>query len=99
MPPTITSFINPTSFAPAKFMNVGIIYSLITPLLMVGAVVLFLVTIISAAFTYLTAGGNAENIKKAQKSLMFAIIGLVFVISAYLIMKIIAFVFNLTLPF
>ncbi|PJB89636.1 hypothetical protein CO083_00395 [Candidatus Roizmanbacteria bacterium CG_4_9_14_0_8_um_filter_34_12] len=99
MPPTITSFINPTSFAPAKFMNIGVIYNLITPLLMIGAAILFLVTIISAAFTYLTAGGNAENIKKAQKSLMFAIIGLVFVISAYLIMKIIAFVFNLTLPF
>jgi len=99
MPPTITSFINPTSFAPAKFINIGVIYNLITPLLMIGAAILFLVTIISAAFTYLTAGGNAENIKKAQKSLMFAIIGLVFVISAYLIMKIIAFVFNLTLPF
>jgi len=99
MPPTITSFINPTSFAPAKFMNIGVIYNLITPLLMIGAAILFLVTILSAAFTYLTAGGNAENIKKAHKSLMFAIIGLVFVISAYLIMKIIAFVFNLTLPF
>lgn len=97
--PTITPFINPTSFAPAKFMNIGIIYSLIAPLLMVGAAILFLVTIISAAFTYFTAGGNSENIKKAQKSLMFAILGLVFVISAYLIMKLIAFVFNLTLPF
>jgi len=97
--PTITSFINPTSFAPGKFINVAIIYNLITPLLMIGALILFLVTIVSAAFTYLTAGGNAENIKKAQKSLMFAIIGLVFVVSAYLIMKIIAFVFNLILPF
>lgn len=99
MPPTVTPLINPTSFTPARFMNIGIIYNLITPLLMVGASVLFLVTILSAAFTYLTASGNPENIKKAQKSLMFAILGLVFVISAYLIMKIIAFVFNLTLPF
>lgn len=99
MTPTITPFINPTSFAPAKFMNIGIIYNLITPLLMVGATILFLVTIVSAAFTYLTAGGDSEKIKKAQKSLTYAILGLIFVICAYLIMKIIAFIFNLTLPF
>lgn len=99
VPPTVTPFINPTSFAPANFINIEVIYRLITPLLMIGAAILFLATIISAAFTYINADGNPENIKKAQKSMMFAVLGLLLVVSAYLITKIFAFIFNLKLPF
>ncbi len=91
--------INPTTFAPAKFANLGSIVNLIIPILMVGAALLFLIMIISAAFTYLMAGGNPENIKKAQKALTFAVLGLVLVISAYTIMKVIAFVFKISLYF
>jgi len=91
--------INSTTFAPAKFANIGTLLNLITPLLMVGAAVIFLVMLIMGAFTYLMAGDNPENVKKAQKTLMFSVVGLVIVISAYLIMKIIGYIFKFPLIF
>ncbi|MCL4374737.1 hypothetical protein M1523_02650 [Patescibacteria group bacterium] len=91
--------INPTTFAPARFANLASIANLIIPILMVGAAIIFLVMVIRAAFSYLMASGNPENIKKAQKALSFAVVGLVLVILAYTIIKVIAFVFNISLFF
>lgn len=43
------------------------------------------VLIVYAGFTWMTAGGNEEKIKSAQKTLMAAVIGLVIILSAYAI--------------
>lgn len=48
---------------------------------------LFLVMILMAGFDVLTAAGSAEKLAKAQKTFMFAILGLIIVISSYLIVK------------
>lgn len=82
----------------AKFDSLGTILNLIIPLITVGASLLFLVMILSAAFTILTSGGNSEKIGKAQKNLIFAIIGLIIVIFAYIFVKLIGRVFNISLP-
>jgi len=57
--------------------------------------VIFLGLTLMAGFKWMTAGGNEEDIKKAQKTLKAAIIGLIIVLSAYTITY---FVF-LNLPF
>jgi len=93
--PTITPFINPTTFPAAKFANLGIILNLLLPLTGVGAVIIFLIMILQAAFTILTGEGKSDNIAKAQKTLMFAIIGLVIVISAFVIVRLIGVMFNI----
>lgn len=54
--------------------------------------VLFVMFVIGA-FTYLTSGGNPERVKKAQGTLKFAIIGFILFISAFLILRIISFLF------
>ena len=56
---------------------------------------IFLVLTIMAGFKWMTAGGNDEEVKKAQTSLKNAVIGLVIVLAAYAITY---FVFN-SLPF
>lgn len=59
-----------------------------------GFIVLALfVMIVVGAFRYLTSGGNPEQLKKAQGTLKYAIIGVVLFVSAYLILNIIAYLF------
>ncbi len=56
---------------------------------------IFLVLTIMAGFKWMTAGGNDEEVKKAQTSLKNAVIGLVIVLASYAITY---FIFN-SLPF
>jgi heme A synthase len=65
---------------------------------MTAGAIFFLAMLIYAAITFTTAGGNAEKTKKAQKILFSSIIGLVIVISAFLIVKIIEYVLQINLP-
>ena len=55
----------------------------------------FLVLTIIAGFKWMTAGGNDEEVKKAQTSLKNSVIGLIIILSAYMITY---FIFNM-LPF
>lgn len=67
--------------------------------------VLFLMFVVGS-FNYLTSFGNAEKIKKARSTLLYAVIGLVIFVSAYLILNIIDIlflggqgkIFNFTIP-
>jgi len=68
------------------------------PLLIVGAALLLLVMLLYGAFTILTAAGNPENIKKAQKIFTFAILGLIVVILSFLFVKLISIIFNIAAP-
>lgn len=81
----------------AGFSNIGvgsIIATIITVVLSVLALI-FLVLTIMAGFKWMNAGGNDEDVKKAQASLKNAIIGLIIVLASFAITY---FVFN-NLPF
>lgn len=47
--------------------------------------VIFIVLILSAGFKWMTAGGNEENVKKAQETLKRATIGLIIILASYAI--------------
>ncbi len=47
--------------------------------------VIFLILTVYAGFTWMTAGGNEEKIKKAKKIITNSIIGLIIVIASYII--------------
>jgi len=53
-----------------------------------AGVVLFIV-IVMAGFTYLFSGGDAKQLEKAKNAFTYAIIGLIVIISAYLILQLI----------
>ena len=70
--------------------------------------VLFIMFVVGA-FRYLTSFGNPENVKKAQGTLRYALIGFILFISSYLILNVICYLFlggigsscklfNLTIP-
>lgn len=81
----------------AGFSNIGIgsIAATLISIVLGFLALIFLVLTIMAGFKWMTAGGNDEEVKKAQTSLKNAVIGLVIVLAAYAITY---FIFN-TLPF
>lgn len=91
--------INPTTFAPAKISNLGTILNVILPLLQVGAGLLFLVMLLQAGFTWITAGDKAENLANARKRIMFAIIGLLIVVLSFVFVKILGYMLQINMPF
>ncbi len=89
--------VNPT----AQFTTIGSVLNVVVPILMAGAALAFLVMLLWAGFTILTAGGNSENVAKAQKMITWAVGGLVFVVASYTLIKLIGWILNISdkLPF
>ena len=81
----------------AGFSNIeiGSIIATIISIALGLLALIFLVLTIVAGFKWMTAGGNDEEVKKAQTSLKNAVIGLIIVLASYAITY---FIFN-SLPF
>lgn len=88
---------NPDINPLAKFKDIGTIINPIVSLLFIGAGLVFFVMFLYGAITVITAGGNADQFKKAQKTFQYSIIGLVIVIVSYLIVRLIGVVFNINI--
>ncbi|OGK26766.1 hypothetical protein A3C28_01835 [Candidatus Roizmanbacteria bacterium RIFCSPHIGHO2_02_FULL_39_9] len=96
---TITPFIvDPTTFPPAQVATIANLLNVIIPLLNIGAALLLLLMLLYGAFTWITAGGNPENLKRAQKIITFAVFGLFIVLLSYLGVKLITIIFNINVP-
>jgi len=84
--------INQNNFAPAKISSIAILMRLILPLLMLGAALFFLIILLKAAFMILTAGDSKEVVAKAQKTIGFAVLGLILVVISFLLVRIIGMI-------
>jgi len=89
----------PTLFPPARFANIGSFLNLIIPLLMSAAAIILLFMLIWGGYSVLTAGGDAEKLKKAQKIFQFSIIGFIIIVCSYLLVKILGAIFKINFPF
>lgn len=74
----------------------GVVKKVILILLSLSAV-LALAALIWAGFLYITSFTNEENVKKAKTVALYAIIGLIFMVVAFLIIQIIGNTFSLQL--
>ena len=92
------NFADPNNNPVAKISSLGSILNILIPFMTVGAALIFLTMLIVGAFTYITSGDNAEGVKKAQATMSSAIFGLIIVVSAYLIAKLISWFFKIELP-
>jgi hypothetical protein len=50
------------------------------------------------AYMFLTSEGNTDKLKKAQNTLLYSILGLLLVVMAYVITKVIGFLFKVQMP-
>jgi hypothetical protein len=75
--------------APAQLSQLEDVFgNVVTSLLALGGIVLFLM-LLSGGFKYLTSGGDPKAVEGAQKTLTYAIGGLVLLAFSYLILVII----------
>jgi len=95
---TPTQIVNIHTFPSSRFANIGILVSIVAPVLVIGAVLVFLGMMIMVAWRIVNARGNAEEVAKAQGAAMFAVIGIVVVISAYLFIKLLEFILGVDFP-
>jgi len=86
--------ISTIDFVPKKFTDIATFLKIILPLTMIGSALIFLVMALFGGFTWLTAGGNPENLAKAQKTFVSAIVGLVIVVFAFILTKMIGYILN-----
>ncbi len=100
--PTATPFIDPSSiqgmFPAARFVDIGTLMNIISPLLTIGAALLFGVMLLRAAYLWLSAGDDMERIAEAKRIMTYAIIGIIIIISAYTIVRLIGFIFKVDIP-
>jgi hypothetical protein len=81
-----------------KYGSISSILNTLLPLLTIGAFLLFLATALWGAFSWLRAGDSTENVKKAQKILTYAVIGLILVAVSYTAVKLVAMILQINLP-
>ncbi len=75
--------------SPATLQDLEKVFSsLVTSLLALGGIVLFLM-LLNGGFKYLTSGGDPKTTEGAQKTLTYAIGGLVLLAGSYMILNII----------
>lgn len=82
----------------ARFSDIASIANVAVSLFIILAALSFVFIMLTGAYTYLTAGGDAEKVKQAQKTFKFAIIGMIVVFASFLIVKLIEFVLRIDLP-
>jgi len=82
----------------AKFSNIASIANVIVSLFIILASLAFVFIMLSGAYTFMTSGGDAEKVKQSQKTFKFAVIGMLVVLVSFLIVKLIEFIFKITLP-
>lgn len=82
----------PTYFPPARFANISSVTNLLIPLIFVSSALIFLVIMLIGGFKILTAGGDAENIASAKKLFSYSVFGMVIILLAYLLVKLLSFV-------
>lgn len=92
-----TPFINPESFAPARFGNINTLLGLIVPLMFTGLTLLALIVLIKGAFTFLTAGGDSTKMENAKKTFQMASVGVIIIFISFFLVRLIASI--LEIPF
>ena len=79
----------PTANAANQFEN---ILSIIIGIMTVVGGIYFIFVFITAAFEWMTAGGDKNKLQRAQQRMLQGVIGLVIIVSAYAIVSLISFV-------
>ena len=90
-----TPFVNPTTFPASRFGDINTLIGIVVPTLTIAAAVLFGAMLMWAGYQVLTAAGEPEKIQQAQQTSIYAVVGILVVITAFLIVRLLAFIFGL----
>lgn len=82
----------------AKFSSISVFTNVLVPLFMIVGGFLTLAMLLYAAFMYLTSEGAPEKIKKAQAVMTYSLMGIFLIVLAFVITKIVGYLFHITMP-
>ena len=94
MRPLFALEIDSSIYAPANVSSIGSLMNVFIPLVMTTASIIFLFMLLFGGFKILTAGGSAENFKKAQQLITWAVVGFGLIVLSFLIVKVIGYITN-----
>lgn len=89
---------NPSQNPIAKFDSIATFVNVIIPLVTLIGALTFFVMLLYGGFTFMTAGGNPESVKKAQKIFGFSIAGFFMMVFAYFFVKLMTRLLNIDTP-
>lgn len=81
-----------------NFGDFASILNLIIPLISISAAIILLIMFFFGAFTIIKGGDNPEEIKRAKSIFTWALLGMIIIVSSFLIVKLIGRIFNISLP-
>ncbi len=97
-----TPFINPTSiqtlFPAARFTDLGTLLNIVTPLLTILAVLILGGLLGKSALLILTAGDDPDKVAQARQTATYAIAGILIIVSAYFVVRLIGVIFQVNIP-
>jgi len=85
-------------FPASRFGDINTLISIVVPTLTIIGVVIFGAMFMWAGFLVLTAGGEPDKLQQAQQTAIYAGAGMLVIIAAFLIVRLLAFVFGLEIP-
>ncbi|MBI1863550.1 hypothetical protein HYS00_05540 [Candidatus Microgenomates bacterium] len=85
-------FSNPATNPAAKVGNIGMLVNFLGPLAMAIGAFICLAMLLWGGFLYITSGGEQDKIQQGKRTLTYALIGLVVMITAMLFVNVLAYV-------
>jgi len=79
-----------TGETPAKISDLEVVFSRILRMAIPAAGIAAFLMLIAGGFKYLTSGGDPKKSQEAQQTITYAIIGLILLVSAYIIINFIS---------
>lgn len=97
--PSITPLINPTTFPAARFGTISNLMSILTPMIMLLAALIFGGMLFRAAYKIITASGDPEKIADARRTVSWAVVGIIVISLSYFLVRLVGLIFNVTIAF
>lgn len=85
-------------FPASRFSDINTLLSIVVPTLTIIGVVIFGAMFMWAGYTVLTAGDEPDKLQQARQTAVYAGAGLLIIVSAFLIVRLLAFIFKLEIP-
>ncbi|CAN5244995.1 hypothetical protein BH09PAT2_BH09PAT2_11510 [soil metagenome] len=99
---TSPPLINPSSiqniFPASRFTDLSTLLGVVTPLITIIAALILGGMLGRSALLILTAGDDPEKITQAKQTATYAIIGIIIIISAYFIVKLVGVIVQVNIP-
>lgn len=83
----------------ARFKDINTLIGIIVPIATIIAAIVFGGMFMMAGYKVITAAGEAEKLDEARQTAIYAVFGLLIIVCAFLIVRLLAFIFKLDLPF